>query len=66
MARRSRGRITEEEPDHFGDDALSCPPSPQRIAISLCSSNARVALDDSQKVDEDLKVLQMSTDGMHP
>ncbi|GJV97172.1 zinc finger, CCHC-type containing protein, partial [Tanacetum coccineum] len=39
MARRSRGRITDEEPEHFGEDALPRPPGPQRIAKSQLSNS---------------------------
>nr|GEV10223.1 hypothetical protein [Tanacetum cinerariifolium] len=31
MTRRSRGRITGEEPEHFREDMLSRPPDPQRM-----------------------------------
>ncbi|GKE98438.1 hypothetical protein Tco_0021789 [Tanacetum coccineum] len=101
-ARRNRHRVTEEEPELFGDDALPRSPGPQRNAKSQRSSNSiassgsnptmfqemlqqqyelnrkenmkridremnsRVALYDSQKVAEDLKVLHMSNDGMNP
>ncbi|GJX98372.1 hypothetical protein Tco_0355391 [Tanacetum coccineum] len=34
MARRNRGRTIDEEPEHFGDDALPRPPGPQRISKS--------------------------------
>ncbi|GKE97627.1 hypothetical protein Tco_0020978, partial [Tanacetum coccineum] len=40
MARRNRGQITDEEPEHFGDDALPRPPGPQMIAKSQRSSNS--------------------------
>ncbi|GKC61934.1 hypothetical protein Tco_1089532, partial [Tanacetum coccineum] len=40
MARRNRGRITNEKPEHFGVDALSRPPGPQRISKSQRSSNS--------------------------
>ncbi|GJT38968.1 hypothetical protein Tco_0938833 [Tanacetum coccineum] len=99
-ARRNRHRVTDEEPDLFGDDELPRPPDKEIIAKSKRSSNSaassgstptmfqemlqqqyeldqkrkierinrevnsRVALYDSQKVADDLKVLQMSTDGM--
>nr|GEY98130.1 hypothetical protein [Tanacetum cinerariifolium] len=95
-ARRNRHRVTDEEPELFGDDALPRPPCQQRIAKSQRSSNstassglnptmfqemmqqqyeldrkekmdviqletnARVALYDSQKVADDLKVLQIA------
>ncbi|GKD24162.1 hypothetical protein Tco_1230376 [Tanacetum coccineum] len=101
-ARRKRNRVTNEEPELFGDDALSRPPGMHRIAKSQRSSNStasfgsnptmfqdmlqqqleierkekmeridrevnsRVALNDSKRVAEDLKVLQISTDGMDP
>ncbi|GJU76612.1 hypothetical protein Tco_1273682 [Tanacetum coccineum] len=100
--KRKPRRIIDEEPEHFGEDVLSRPPGPQRIAKSQRSSNStasfgsnptmfqemiqqqyeldckakmhviqretnsRVALYDSQKVAEDLKVLQRSTDGLDP
>ncbi|GJT02335.1 hypothetical protein Tco_0823504 [Tanacetum coccineum] len=101
-ARRNRNRVTNEEPELFGDDALPRPPGMHRIAKSQRSSNStassgsnptmfqemmqqqleierkekmeridrevnsRVALNDSKRVAEDLKVLQISTDGMDP
>ncbi|GJZ79058.1 hypothetical protein Tco_0643895 [Tanacetum coccineum] len=40
MARRSRGRITNEEAKHFREDVLSRPPGSQRIAKSQHSSNS--------------------------
>ncbi|GKD56016.1 hypothetical protein Tco_1289403 [Tanacetum coccineum] len=97
---RNRHRVTDEEPDLFGDDELPRPPDKEIIAKSKRSSNSaassgstptmfqemlqqqyeldqkrkierinrevnsRVALYDSQKVADDLKVLQMSTDEM--
>nr|GFA67018.1 hypothetical protein [Tanacetum cinerariifolium]GFA84863.1 hypothetical protein [Tanacetum cinerariifolium] len=39
-ARRNRGRVTEEEPELFGDDELPRPPNKQRIAKSQLSSNS--------------------------
>ncbi|GKA02171.1 hypothetical protein Tco_0674836 [Tanacetum coccineum] len=92
-ARRNCHRVTDEEPELFGDDELPRPPDKQRIAKRQRSSNStassvsnpamfqemmqqqyeldrkekmeridretntRVALYDSQKVAEDLKVL---------
>ncbi|GKA06478.1 hypothetical protein Tco_0685702 [Tanacetum coccineum] len=40
MARRSRGRITKEEPEHLGEDALPHPLGAQKIAKSQRSSNS--------------------------
>ncbi|GJV37478.1 hypothetical protein Tco_1409955 [Tanacetum coccineum] len=101
-ARRNRNRVTNEEPELFGDDALPRPASLHRIAKSQHSSNStassgsnptmfqemiqqqyeldrkekmeridrdvnsRVNLHNSKKVAEDLKVLQILTDGMDP
>nr|GEV97102.1 hypothetical protein [Tanacetum cinerariifolium] len=39
-ARRNRNRVTNEEPELFGDDALPRPPGMHRIAKSQCSSNS--------------------------
>nr|GEW46344.1 hypothetical protein [Tanacetum cinerariifolium] len=39
-ARRNRNRVTNEEPELFGDDALPCPPGMHRIAKSQRSSNS--------------------------
>nr|GEU30587.1 hypothetical protein [Tanacetum cinerariifolium] len=102
QARRNRNRVTNKEPELFGDDALPRPPGMHRIAKSQRSSNStasfgsnpvmfqkmkqqqmeikrkekiervdreinsRVALNDSKRVTEDLKVLQISTNGMNP
>ncbi|GJW93118.1 hypothetical protein Tco_0172790 [Tanacetum coccineum] len=103
QARRNRNRVTNEEPELFGDDALPRPPGMHRIAKSQRYSNStasfgsnpamfqkmmqqqmeierkkkkmermdreinsRVALNDSKRVTEDLKVLQISMDGMDP
>ncbi|GJU99653.1 hypothetical protein Tco_1328924 [Tanacetum coccineum] len=40
-ARRNRFRVTDEEPEHFGDDALPRPPGLQRLAKSQrsCSNS---------------------------
>nr|GEU59797.1 hypothetical protein [Tanacetum cinerariifolium] len=100
--RRNRNRVTNEEPELFGDDVLPRLPGLQRITKSQRSSNStassesnpamlqemmqqqieierkekiermnrkvnsRVALNNSKRVAEDLKFLQMSTDGMDP
>ncbi|GKE63690.1 hypothetical protein Tco_1514057 [Tanacetum coccineum] len=40
LARRNRLRVTEEEPELFGEDALPRPPGAQRIAKSQRSSNS--------------------------
>ncbi|GJV93858.1 hypothetical protein Tco_1541671 [Tanacetum coccineum] len=102
QARRNRHRVTDPEPELFGDDALPRPPGMHRIAKSQRSSNSsassgsnptmfqemmqqqleieqkekmeridrevnsRVALNDSKRVADDLKVLQISTDRMNP
>ncbi|GJT38817.1 hypothetical protein Tco_0938682 [Tanacetum coccineum] len=99
---KKRGRVTDEEPELFGDDELPCPPGKERIAKSQRSTNssassgsnpamfqdmlqqqyeldratkmeridretnARVELINSQKVAEDLKVLQINTREMDP
>nr|GEW09253.1 DnaJ homolog subfamily B member 1 [Tanacetum cinerariifolium] len=98
--RRNRHRLTNNEPELFGDDELPRPAGLHRIAKSQYSSNStasfssnpqmfqemiqqqyeldrkekiehidrevnsRVELNYSKKVTEDLKVLQISTDGM--
>ncbi|GJS71675.1 hypothetical protein Tco_0704516 [Tanacetum coccineum] len=40
LARRNRLRVTDEEPELFGEDALPRPPGAQRIAKSQRSSNS--------------------------
>ncbi|GJZ72274.1 hypothetical protein Tco_0636125 [Tanacetum coccineum] len=40
LARRNRLRVTDEEPEHFGEGALPRPPGAQRIAKSQRSSNS--------------------------
>ncbi|GKB77362.1 hypothetical protein Tco_0944257 [Tanacetum coccineum] len=102
-ARRNRFRVTDEEPEHFGDDALPRPPGLQRIAKSQRSgsnstassgsnpmmyqefmkeqyeldrkakmgvisqeSEERRMLIHSQRIAEDMKVLQIDTRGMDP
>ncbi|GJY55123.1 putative reverse transcriptase domain-containing protein [Tanacetum coccineum] len=40
LARRNRLRVTDEEHEHFGEDALPRPPGAQRIAKSQRSSNS--------------------------
>ncbi|GJR39921.1 hypothetical protein Tco_1215605 [Tanacetum coccineum] len=42
-ARRNRFRVTDEEPEHFGDDALPRPPELQRIAKSQRSGSNSTA-----------------------
>nr|GEV83222.1 hypothetical protein [Tanacetum cinerariifolium] len=100
-ARRNRLRLTNNEPELFGDDELPRPAGLHRISKSQRSSNStassgsnpqmfqemiqqqyelerkekmecidcevisRVELNYSKKVTEDLKVLQISTDGMN-
>ncbi|GKC14175.1 hypothetical protein Tco_1010957 [Tanacetum coccineum] len=102
LARRNCLRVTDEEPELLGEDALSRPPGAQRIAKSQRSSNStassgsnpamfqemmqqqneldrkakmeviereantRVNLYNSQKISEDLRVLQIDTRGMDP
>nr|GEZ41472.1 hypothetical protein [Tanacetum cinerariifolium] len=102
-AKRYRFRVTDEEPEHFGDDVLPRPPGLQRIAksqrsgsnstASFCSnplmyqefmkeqyeldrkvkmeviaqkSEERRMLIRSQRIAEDMKVLQIDTCGMDP
>nr|GEX03135.1 hypothetical protein [Tanacetum cinerariifolium] len=102
-ARRSRFHVTDEEPEHFGDDVLPRPPGLQRIAKSQRSgsnstassgsnpmmyqeftkeqyeldckakmqvieqeSEERRLLIQSQRIVEDMKVLQIKTSGMDP
>ncbi|GKB40901.1 hypothetical protein Tco_0885843 [Tanacetum coccineum] len=102
-ARRNRFRVTDEEPEHFGDDALPRPPELQRLAKSQRSgsnstassgsnpilyqefmkeqyeldrkakmqvieqdSEERRQLIKSQRIAEDMKVLQIDTRGMDP
>ncbi|GJT68143.1 hypothetical protein Tco_1019623 [Tanacetum coccineum] len=102
-ARRNRFRVTDEEPEHFGDDVLPRPPGLQRIAKSQRSgsnstassgsnpmmyqefmkeqyeldrkakmqvieqeSEERRQLIHSQRIAEDMKVLQIDTRGMDP
>ncbi|GJR99606.1 hypothetical protein Tco_0316115 [Tanacetum coccineum] len=45
IARRNRLRVTDEEPEHFGEDALPRPPGAQRIAKSQRSSNSKASSD---------------------
>ncbi|GKD46733.1 hypothetical protein Tco_1271378 [Tanacetum coccineum] len=40
LVRRNRLRVTDEEPEHFGEDALPRPPGLQRISKSQRSSNS--------------------------
>nr|GEU96758.1 hypothetical protein [Tanacetum cinerariifolium] len=102
-ARRSRFRVTDEEPEHFGDDALPRPPGLQQIAKSQRSgsnstassgsnpmmyqeftkeqyeldrkakmqvieqkSEERRQLIQSQRIVEDMKMLQINTSRMDP
>ncbi|GJX62137.1 hypothetical protein Tco_0295037 [Tanacetum coccineum] len=103
LARRNRLRVTDDEPEHFGDDALPRPPGLQRIAKSQRSgSNSpassgsnpmmyqefmkeqyeldrkakmevieretqeRMRLIHSQRIAENMKVLEIDTRGMDP
>ncbi|GKA86043.1 hypothetical protein Tco_0807754 [Tanacetum coccineum] len=73
LQRRSRLRGTDKEPDHFGDDELPRPPGLQRIAknrkakmqVLSQESEDRRRLIQSQKIAEDMKVLQIDTSGMY-
>ncbi|GKC09862.1 hypothetical protein Tco_1001472 [Tanacetum coccineum] len=100
LARRHRLRVVDEEPEHFGEDALPRPPGLQQISKSQRSSNStassdsnplmyqemmkeqyeldrkakmevieretneRMRLYHSQRIAEDMKVLQIDTRGM--
>nr|GEX73099.1 hypothetical protein [Tanacetum cinerariifolium] len=74
--RRNCFRVTDEEPEHFGDDTLPRPPGLQRIAKSqhrkakmkviAKESEERRLLIHSQRIAEDMKVLQIDTRGMDP
>ncbi|GJW10934.1 hypothetical protein Tco_1576761 [Tanacetum coccineum] len=45
--RRNHFRVTDDEPEHFGDDALPRPPGLQRIAKSQLSGSNSIASSDS-------------------
>nr|GEU92544.1 hypothetical protein [Tanacetum cinerariifolium] len=100
LSRRNHLHVTDEEPEHFGKDALPRPPGAQRIAKSQRSSkstasfglnramfqemiaqeyeldckakmnvnereaNSRINLYNSQRIFEDMRVLQIDTRGM--
>ncbi|GJY76705.1 hypothetical protein Tco_0481821, partial [Tanacetum coccineum] len=100
LGRRNRLRVTDEEPEHLGEDVLPRPPGLQRISKSQRSSNStassssnplmyqemmkeqyeldhkqkmevieretneRMRLYHSQRIAEDMKVLQIDTRGM--
>ncbi|GKB32828.1 hypothetical protein Tco_0872229 [Tanacetum coccineum] len=102
LARRNRLWVTDEEPEHFREDALPRPPGAQRIAKSQRSSNSiassgsnpvmyqeimkeqyeldrkkkmevieqeansRTNLYNSQKIVEDMRVLQIDSRGIDP
>ncbi|GJX91885.1 hypothetical protein Tco_0345211 [Tanacetum coccineum] len=103
LARRNHLRVTDEDPEHFGDDALPRPLGLQRIAKSQRSgsnsiassgsnpmmyqefmkeqyeldrktkieviereTNERMRSYHSQRITEDMKVLQIDTRGMDP
>ncbi|GKC67458.1 hypothetical protein Tco_1100056 [Tanacetum coccineum] len=77
LARRNRLRVTDKDPDHFGDDVLPRPPGLQQIAkkqyeldrkakieVIERETNERMRLYHSQRIAEDMKVLQIDTRGM--
>ncbi|GJV04403.1 hypothetical protein Tco_1337972 [Tanacetum coccineum] len=78
-ARRNRFRVTDEEPEHFGDDALPRPPGLQQIAkvniqlnrkakmqVIEHESEERRQLIHAQRIAEEIRVLQIDTRGMDP
>ncbi|GKF56045.1 hypothetical protein Tco_0166385 [Tanacetum coccineum] len=60
LQRRNRLLGTDEEPKHFGDNDLPRPPGLQRLA----KSQHRRRLIQSQRIAEDMRVLQIDTRGM--
>ncbi|GJZ70183.1 hypothetical protein Tco_0633733 [Tanacetum coccineum] len=62
MARRSRGRITDEEPEHFGEDAFPRPPDPQRIAKSQRSSNSTASFGSNPTMFQEMMQQQYELD----
>ncbi|GKB91035.1 hypothetical protein Tco_0963307 [Tanacetum coccineum] len=59
QARRNRNRVTNEEPELFGDDALPRPPDMHRIAKSQHSSNSTASSGSNPTMFQELMQQQM-------
>ncbi|GJZ65375.1 hypothetical protein Tco_0622071 [Tanacetum coccineum] len=69
LQRRSSLMGTDEEPEHFGDDGLPRPPvrpQTQNDRAQERESEDRRRLIQSQRIAEDMRVLQIDTRGMDP
>nr|GEV81350.1 hypothetical protein [Tanacetum cinerariifolium] len=62
LARRNRLRVTDEETEHFGENALLRPPGVQRIAKSQCSSNSTVSSGSNPTMFQEMMQLQYELD----
>ncbi|GJR02693.1 hypothetical protein Tco_0525677 [Tanacetum coccineum] len=61
-ARRNRGRITDEEPELFGDNELLRPPGKQRIAKSQRSSNSTASFGSNPAMFQEMMQQQYELD----
>ncbi|GKC83207.1 hypothetical protein Tco_1138924 [Tanacetum coccineum] len=64
-ARRNRGRVTDDEPELFGDDELSRPPDKQRIAKSQRYTNSTASSDSNPTMFQEM-LQQMETRKLDP
>ncbi|GJS55571.1 hypothetical protein Tco_0628933 [Tanacetum coccineum] len=62
LARRNRFRVTDEEPEHFGENALPQPPGEQRIAKSQRSSNSTASFGSNPAMFQEMMQLQYELD----
>nr|GEV56382.1 lysophospholipid acyltransferase LPEAT2-like [Tanacetum cinerariifolium] len=62
LARRNRLRVTDEEPEGFGEDALPQPPGAQRIAESQRSSNSTASFGSNSAMFKEMMQQQYELD----
>ncbi|GKC04293.1 hypothetical protein Tco_0995903 [Tanacetum coccineum] len=62
LARRNRLRVTNEKPEHFGEDALPRPPGAQRTAKSQRSSNSTASSGSTPTMFQEMMQLQYELD----
>ncbi|GJZ95748.1 hypothetical protein Tco_0668082 [Tanacetum coccineum] len=63
FGRRNRLWVTDEEPEHFGEDALPRPPGVQRIAKSKRSSNSTASSGSNLTMFQEMVQQQYELDG---
>ncbi|GJR65162.1 hypothetical protein Tco_0011227 [Tanacetum coccineum] len=62
LARQNLLRVTDEDPEHFGEDALPRPPRAQRIGKSQHSSNLTASSGENPTMFQEMMQLQYELD----